>query len=327
MAKGTKKQHFVPQLLLRQFARANEHLYTYDKAGNRSFPTSVRDSGHQNHFLSMPALDGNDGPGAYFERLFQTFEGPAMTALRQVSAAIAAGARVVIGPQERKALARFIAIQYLRTPAARDTMAQAGGLIARSLAEEIARRNDFDISDPEIARVIDAFAAEQVGDPVEMHAEQLRDPAFIEDVATRLSGHVWLLGTNRTGKLLYVADHPVTLHGHAARPGRGLGLVTYGVEVMLPLSSTLQLSLYERRFVRTDVPHLEPQDGTIAFEMDEDNVLFARTAQVAAARQFVYCEADDFEDARVVCDAHPELRKRDRARMDGTAFGRPVRPD
>ena len=80
--KGVKKQHFVPQLLLRRFADENEQLFVYDLAADKSFPSTVRDTGHQNHFLTMPELDGKDGPGAHFEKLFQTYEGPAMTALR-----------------------------------------------------------------------------------------------------------------------------------------------------------------------------------------------------------------------------------------------------
>ena len=61
MAKsGTKKQHYVPQLLLRRFADAREALQVYDKAADRTYGTKVRDAGHENHFLSIPELDGDE---------------------------------------------------------------------------------------------------------------------------------------------------------------------------------------------------------------------------------------------------------------------------
>jgi hypothetical protein len=40
----------------------------------------------------------------------------------------------------------------------------------------------------------------------------------------------------------------------------------------------------------------------------------------------VYCEADDFADAKSICDADPELCNPDRPRVKATAFGELVKP-
>lgn len=319
--KGTKKQHFVPQLLLRQFADAHERLFTYDKARDVSFPTRVRDSGHQNHFLSIRSLDGADGPGAHFERLFQTYETPAMDAIRGVQGALAAGVLAVVGSAEREALSRFVAVQFLRTPEARDRMLQTAALMQRTLMVEIGERNGFDVQDASIAEVIDRLAAMPSEKRAEFHGSALLQPQFIDELAAKLSDHVWLVGVNNTGSLLYVADHPVALHGHAERAGRGLGPASYGVETVFPLSSTLQLSLVERRFVREEAPSLEAKDGQVYAQLSPDNVLFQRAQQVKAARQFVYCAADDFADAKRVCEDNLALRDPNRPRVEVEMYG------
>jgi hypothetical protein len=322
---GTKKQHFVPQLLLRQFADSREHLFAYDMVRNVSFGNSVQNSGHQNHFLSIPALDGTRGAGAYFESLFQTYEGPAINAIRSIQTAIAESKQPVVGSAEREDLARFIGVQYLRTPAARTLFLQFAGVVKHSLASEIAKRNDFDVTDPAIQDLIREFSSVPASEQAEFHGDLIK-PDFISELADVLSGHVWLLGTNDTGSALYVADNPVALHLHVPRPGRGTGLGTYAVEVQFPLSSRLQLSMIDRSFVRKEIPQIEANDGAIYLPLTPENVEFQRSLQVNAASRFIYCEDDDFAIARLLCSTHPELRDPARAMVDGYAFGERVTP-
>jgi hypothetical protein len=67
-------------------------------------------------------------------------------------------------------------------------------------------------------------------------------------------------------------------------------------------------------------------DGELYFVLTPDNVLFERALQVQAAQRFVYCEAEDFADAKRICDDDTELRDPTRARVEAVAFGRLVRP-
>lgn len=326
MAKGTKKQHYVPQLLLRRFADENERLFVYNMAADKAFPSTVKDTGHQNHFLSVPALDGDDGPGAYYERLFQKYEGPAMGAIRDVEAALASGVLKVVGDTQREALARFIAVQYVRTPAAREQSLQLEELMKRVLAQEIAKRNELDTTDPSIASAIEKFARTDPENEAALHAERMLRPDFIDELAAMFSGHVWLLGVNNTPAPLYVADHPVAVHGHVERPGRGLGPGSYGAEVIVPLASKLQLSLFERKFIQDEIPPLEQLDGSVYAELTPENVEFQRSLQVQAAQQFIYCAADDFGLARSMCERDPGLRDPLRPRIEAVAFGKLERP-
>jgi hypothetical protein len=326
-SKGTRRQHFIPQLLLSNFARENGRLFAYDMAADRSFSTTVRDAGQQGHFLSDHVRDGDGGSGSYFERFFQDFEGAAATAIRSVRSHLQLGVLPVIGPNERGPLARFVALQYLRTPAARCEAVQVAEMLKRSIAMEIASKNAFDVENPSVQCVIERFATLAPGDEREIQAESLLDPDFIEETAKKLSAHVWLVGINGASQPLYIADNPVALHAHVDRPTQGLGITSYGVEVVLPISSALQLSAFEREFVRGELPsEVESLDGCLYTSLNPDNVLYERWLQVTSARQFIYCELDDFADARKICEANPELRNPDRPLVEGDAFGRHIVP-
>ena len=53
-----KKQHYVPQFLLRNFSYGKKpKIFTFDKANCKSFGTSVRDSASENGFYNIN-LDG-----------------------------------------------------------------------------------------------------------------------------------------------------------------------------------------------------------------------------------------------------------------------------
>jgi hypothetical protein len=325
-AKGTIKQHFVPQFLLRYFANSQERLYAYNLVADKSFVTRVKDIGHQNHFLSVPALDGAHGAGDHFERFFQGYEGSASTALREINARRRLGLLQIIGPDERTSLSRFLAVQYLRTPAARTTAVQIAGIIKHALGLEVAKQNDFDITDSAVRRTVEEFATMSADEQLEAQVTGLLDPIFIDETASNLREHVWLVGISRADNPLYIADNPVALHGHVPQRGHGLGIKSYGVEVMCPLSSTMQLSLIERRFVRDAMPQVEASDGCLYEPLTRDNVLFQRWKQVTSAQQFVYCESDDFQDAKQIADSDHDLRDPDRPRVDGWAFGRRALP-
>lgn len=326
MALGTKKQHFVPRLLLRRFANRSERLFAFDKTTARAFPTTVEDVGHQNHFLTYPALDGANGPGSYFESFFQTFEGPADRAIRGIEAAIDAGVLRAVSAEHRLALSEFIALQHLRTPAAREQTLQISEITRRVFAEQIAEVNGFDANSPGVAKAVETFSTISEADYAAQAAASILSSTFIKDFGKKLSGHVWILGINNTPAPLYLSDHPITVYGHVERPGRGLGPLSYGAEVVVPLSSRLQLSLYDRRFIRAEIPHFESLDAMVGYDLSPENIEFERSLQTMSAQRFLYCELADFDLAREVCDKDPELRDPSRARVEALAFGKHVLP-
>lgn len=64
-----KKQHFVPQFLLRNFGLGKKNkakLWVYDKFKNKCFRSSVRDVGHENRFYEATSSDGRNAEGERF---------------------------------------------------------------------------------------------------------------------------------------------------------------------------------------------------------------------------------------------------------------------
>lgn len=121
---GTKKQHYVPQLHLRRFALHDGRLAVFDKANSQVRWLTPEQTGHENHFLTIPELDGADGSGAFFELLFGKAEETAAPAIQDVIDRLQLGVVEVISAQTREILSSFLALQYLRTRAARDRNAQ-----------------------------------------------------------------------------------------------------------------------------------------------------------------------------------------------------------
>ena len=320
------RPHTIAQLHLRNFTGADKHLFEYDMATNKVRRTGVRNAAFEYGFLAIPELNGGNKPGSYFELFLQKYEGPAALAILSVQTALKNGIVAALGVSERDALSRFLALQFIRTPAARSMAIQTNEITRRALAIDVAEHNDIDMADPAIGHIIDQFSELPPTEHAKFHAEMLLDAPFIEYLATVLMGHVWLLRVNRTGTPLYLGDQPLALHCHVSRDGRGLGLRTYGVELVFPLSSTLQLALVERRFVRDRVPFLETHDGRAWRPMERGEVEFERSLEVQTALRFVYCETDDFSDARRECERDLTLRDPGRPRVEANAFGKSMLP-
>src|SRR2546430_212813 len=79
-----KKQHFVPQFLLKNFAHGKnnkQRLWVFDKKRCVSYQSSVRDTAHENQFYEGRNLDGAEIEA---EGLTQYVDGIGASALREV---------------------------------------------------------------------------------------------------------------------------------------------------------------------------------------------------------------------------------------------------
>src|SRR5687767_9912896 len=254
---GTKKQHYVPQLYLRHFTGASGQLAVFDKLTRRSYTSSVRDAGHENHFLTIPQLDGAGGPGSYFEGHFQQIEGPAAQALSDVLGAANPGTRVVLEDNERSLLAEYLAVQYLRTPEARARIIETHEGITRAIASMIAEAHQLEPTRQELLDI----AKIPTEHHAEIHGQSVLDPTLVGEIRDLLRRYIWRVMVNLTGSAFYTSDNPLAFHCHVPRPGRGVGIGTYGVEVAFPIAPTVMLCLVHREFARAQVPGWEELEG------------------------------------------------------------------
>lgn len=304
-AQPTHKQHTVPQLYLRPFADEKERFWAYDKTDGRIFQLRVADAAQKHGFFSLPEFDGDRGAGAFAEEYFQTYEGPAARAIRDVLSRLRIGVYKVITDEARADLAYFLAVQYQRTQAARSRLEDLNKVFEKMATLW-----------PDVPQLAGASPAPSGRELARDHLISGLHPEKIRQYADVLYNHVWGLFRNSTGVPLYTSDNPLTIQCQAPQPGMGVGIGSYGVEVSIPLSPTCSLSLLERKWALDHAPGFIVRDGQIWGGHIPDTVTFCRSLQVRDSHRFVYSDSkDDFALAEEICTAQPELRVPGRPRM------------
>ncbi|HEX8670925.1 MAG TPA: DUF4238 domain-containing protein, partial [Longimicrobium sp.] len=282
----THKQHTVPQFYLRPFADANQKLWAYDKTNGSIFQVGIKDAAQKHGFFSLPEVDGSYGAGWFAETYFGQYETPAAEAIRGILTSMKMGIYSLISPPLKQILAEYAAVQYLRTQVSRSQLLD----LHRAMYEASKIWTDV----PELQGI------PATPDPKELALHHLRsglNPEKVKQTAETLHDHVWGLTVNRTGSPYYTSDHPLVLHSHEPRPGRGSGLGTFGVEVALPLAPHLLLHMVEREWAEQHYLPLMFRDGYVwnlpAFP---ESAMFYRSLQVRDSYRFVYgCAPEDFE--------------------------------
>jgi hypothetical protein len=106
----TKKQHYVPQFLLRRFGtgkKNREKIWVLDKLTGKVFQSSVKDVGHENNFYEHEHLQHNA-----IENLLGNTECYAANLISRISK----HGRLFRDNEEIVGLSYFLAIQMLRSP-------------------------------------------------------------------------------------------------------------------------------------------------------------------------------------------------------------------
>jgi Protein of unknown function (DUF4238) len=127
-----KKEHYVPQLYLREWARRGG-LQVFDKTSGQQFPQHTRNICSERAFYDDAELETLIGDPQPLEKFFHGFEIAGATVLRQTLNSIRAGNFAVLSESARVDLAIFLGIQQLRTKRAR---ADAGDLMEAITKEQ-----------------------------------------------------------------------------------------------------------------------------------------------------------------------------------------------
>jgi uncharacterized protein DUF4238 len=298
----TKKQHYNPRLHLKRFTNGSGKLYVYDKFTNKMFPAGVDDVGHENHFFTFPELDGDRGAGAHFEGFFGPAEDAAApvieSILEQVDSGVVSG---IVSSDAKRPLARFLALQHLRTKVGRARAIAGRDAMARAVTELEKEGLCLAPDDKEL------FTG--AVDPKTAHAELLLHPTLIDEMTRVLLGHVWYVYANPTGTALYTSDHPLSFRCFDSSPLRGAGPASFGAELSYPLSPTCLLTLVEREWAEQNLGKRVWLDGSLLGRLKPKNVEYQRSLQVSGSYRFVYCPLPDFGLAGEMCNNDPSLTR------------------
>ncbi|MCZ7625981.1 MAG: hypothetical protein C3F12_11425 [Candidatus Methylomirabilota bacterium] len=298
----TERQHYVPQCYLRGFTNASGLMFCYDKANDRSHPTSTTAAAQEPYFYEI-------SPGS-----LRDFSVPINTVEKALGVVektwVPLHAKLIKSADEGRIsealmteYAPFLAMQWMRTRTYRDTVREVTQKSMQSLADELVEINFPGEKKPKVTVSDQQIAA--------LHSQKIFDQEAVKRMSDDLTRHYWVVGINNTEHLFYTSDHPVVRRGNQTQQGRRLvGILDPGIEFVFPLDSRHILLILER----THFANWQKNDHR-GIVLVADQVRDYNSLQVMRSSQRVFCENDDFHLAREVCVAHPEVRDPNRPRV------------
>ncbi len=295
----SKKQHYVPQFLLRNFAvgkKLKAKLWVLDKRNTSVFQASVNDVAHENMFYEY-----KEEAGSYdFEHVMEKLDSKAAAIIRQVLET----SKLPRTGKDFVWLSYCVGAQMLRTPVTRKDMDHFRNLIVHKFGKEITFEGD--------RKTVGEYGPE---DSKASSIGLLRD---VPDFAKLLQEKVWVLCEAPAGISYVIGDNPVSRHNMIDRGPRGnLGLKNDGIELYTPLSPRLTLHMICPKIAAATLR--TPQLAEIysyaiknnkAVHMEPENVDFINSLQVIWAERFVYARTrEHLEMPLDMLRTNPELRE------------------
>lgn len=280
-------QHYVPQLLLKHFVSDRiRHVFVFDKQTERSFRKPIR------KVACAPGFDDCEVGGQPFsiDPLLKIIENRASKVIDDLVVR-----RSVLGLNrlDKNTLALFATVQLLRTDGHRKELK---GLID-SFREAVKRAG----IDPSRVRGFEFLDMEQT-----RVAAITALPELTRDILPEFLNKSLILYSTTEDHRLFISDNPVVLFNLNQDPIRStLGLRTRGIQIYLPISSTLCLGFL--------CPSINLPIGVRLLgrplSLSPPNVEHFNSLQVLNAEQFIYSQRDDFALVRAMLSQVPEARR------------------
>ena len=312
-----KIHHYVPQFLLREFSFGKKHkLYAYDKRDDRVFITNVDRAAAESGFNQF-VVEGVGLVSA--EPAFGDLEARTSPVLRRIvrDESIASLTR-----EERALISSFVVVQLFRTRNYREMLRQAHTAFSEWLG----------------ARDVDSADVEGFAEPTEDTLARLQAQSALlsHEMAPYVDQKTWVLCRNTTSQPYFTSDNPVAFQNTLDLGQRTHGLAVEGIEIYLPLSRRLTLSMVCRSYeemVRDierktlllgmigALPAALRENSRVAAEIAEamrtgsalgqspENVINKNSLQVRSANRYVYAGTDQFDLVRDMLRENPALRE------------------
>lgn len=294
----TKKQHYVPQFLLRRFAshsKKNPQLWVLDKKTNNLRLSSVRDSGHENQFYKYSHTDGVQ---IDLEPLMADIDSAGSSLVKKILATN----MIPSSSDDMAILAIFLACQMYRTPMVRNDMENFRKMIVHKWGPNIRMS--------ETEKPIGEYG------PEDAKLSSLLSIQDVPEFAELLLSKVWTLVQAPSRYPFIIGDNPVVRHNMIDRGPRGnLGINNTGIEVYMPLSPAISIHILcptladavSRTPGLAEDFHVAMSNGT-PMKLLQENVEFANSLQVIWAERFVYGKERHHLDIPVdMLRTNPEL--------------------
>lgn len=313
----TKKQHFVPQFLLRNFCQEKKNrIFVFDKKLNHSFPSNVNDIGHENSFYDERILGYENGT----EFILSELEAIIAPIIDKI---VTHGSIKALEDGEHKYLCLFSTIQMLRTNETREFLEDSNQILAERI-KELGYNPNTDVENFK-----EASKEELKSSAIDILNRINRMPG--ELVGRFLDKQLTLLQAPE-GQSFYISDNPIVKHNHLPREGRGnLGIGLKGIEIFFPISSSYCLSFLcselaeeikqnVKNFKTAKLLGIAPQidineaekmvnnfERRTTNKLNELNMDFCNSLQVIESTRFVYSGCSKFLLAKNMLKTNPEI--------------------
>lgn len=283
----SKKHHYVPQSLLRGFtpvATGEEKIFVFDRTSYKSWKSSLRNAGSENHFNTILEEEKRTN----LEGLFDAPDGLLATLLSEISVIEDLSK---LEDQKKMQWAFLIAIQMMRVKRPREIVQSHPNFIRESFAN----LGFVDVEFPDI----DQEAAKRIT------LESILDtPGFIPNLCEK----DWNLYTAPTGSF-FISDNPIVVWNEY---GRAPGIEEQGMRLSWPLSSKLVLHLacpsISARYAMKDQGAANFLRSQPTIPLPPAYIDQFNRQQAKAASRFLFGPSDNFEFARQALGKNPKPR-------------------
>lgn len=300
------RQHTVPRFLLKHFSAPGkgkrQRLYAFDKAAGRAYATTPDDATVRNTFYNLD----NHPDRLSLEPLLGINEHHAAPVIADLLAH-----RDIrrLTDDERYRLAVFVAVQRARTFGELERISGMISVLTDKM-ESIGSTKE---------QALETLGLLSVGDTKGIFLRQLvQQMSHIDHLLKK----DWYLLETRPEHPFYVSDNPVVLENrNDFGPYGNLGLAVRGIQIYLPLSSTLMLAMYcpsiREQMIRQKqhlhnllarAPYLIPRHirpferlehirrytDYLLMPITPDHVTHYNALQVEFSEQYVFCSEKDF---------------------------------
>lgn len=311
-----KIQHYVPQFILLNFAASGKkkHIYVFDKLYERIFKTAIKNVGAENAFYDYH----DNGSKSSIDPKLESLETLASPIIRRIVENESLGS---LNAKDKSIISLFCAVQMLRVKFPRESLKELNNTLKEHI--EIA---GYDIDNVEGFK----FMNEE-----EIKKSSIHSVLTAGELVPYFYDKIWLLLKAPKKSPFYISDNPISLYNSVKRPGRGnLGLKVKGIEVQLPLSKNLCLSMVCPSLIEQidqGVKKAERQERALGFAsagllndaqsilnsvftgsarvLKPENIEHLNSLQVGIASRFIYSSTDDFSLVHNMLKKEPSLKQ------------------
>jgi hypothetical protein len=308
--------HYVPRFLLRRFGVGKkEHVYAFDKSNGSVFSRAASKLAANRDFYDFEFM----GEAMTIEPSLADVEAQAG---RHIARVVKERRLRPFDPEERGHLTRFLAVQFVRTPAHAATYSDMRDRMEGCLREQGIAESFFDI-DPRLGERDNAERAMMANRIINAPSE-FGDALLAKD---------WVLFEAALPARFLIGDHPLVMHNSNQSELRGnIGLGVESIEIYLPLSPTLILGLLcpslrdaftsRLRDAKGRIPEmtvgsaqrhgerlLAAMAAGVPMPITTEDVDFLNSLQVVFAERFVFSSDTRFDIAKTMLAEHPELKR------------------